>query len=57
MEEKASQTVEQEDQRTKIGMRKMPKTCMHHWYCFLHLTDEETEAQRSKIIFPMATLA
>ena len=32
------------------------KNLRDHWYCCLHFTNEDTEAQRSSIIFPMATL-
>lgn len=39
----------QQEQRTKIGLRRVPNTYTNHRYCFLHLTDEETEARRSQV--------
>lgn len=41
----------QQEQRTKIGLRRVPNTYTNHWYCFLHLIDEETEARRSRVLF------
>ena len=55
VEEKARQAGKQHEQRTKAGMRKVPKTYIITGLAFSFYS-EETEAQRIGIIFLMATL-